>query len=92
MAPAFTTFSTKYMRQKAILIRITDMAQLYPHVGANGDLTPSGLDYLAEGNARLKDAGEGSAEAAMKKEFLAVAESHIAPSNAMGVKLPRANE
>jgi hypothetical protein len=71
--------------------RITDPNELYSHVGPNGDLTVGGVDKLRS-EIEGRKTPEGTAESAMKKNFLEMAETKIAPTNALGIKLPKTNE
>ena len=60
--------------------RITDPAQLYSHVGPNGDLTISGVEKLTQ-EIQSRRTPEGEAEGEMRKAFLANAHNQIAGTN-----------
>jgi hypothetical protein len=60
--------------------KLTDPAELYSHVGQNGDLTVSGVDKLTA-EIQSRRTPEGEAEAEMRKAFLSNARGEISGTN-----------
>ena len=72
--------------------RITDVNQLYPRLGPNGDLTMAGVEKL-RGEIDLRKSPEGSAEAEMKKTFLEFAKKHISGEDqGLNIKDPKGEQ
>lgn len=73
-------------------MRITDPAQLYSHVGPEGDLSLAGLDKLRQ-EISGKKTPDGAAEGEMKKQFLANAKGQISGTNeGLHIKDPKGDE
>ena len=72
--------------------RITDVNQLYPRLGPNGDLTMAGVEKL-RGEIDLRKSPEGAAEGQMKTEFLRVAKGQITGSDeGLHIKDPKGDQ
>jgi muramidase (phage lysozyme) len=72
--------------------RVTDPAQLYGHVGPNGDLTVQGVDKLVT-EIQSRRSPEGVAESEMRAQFFRNARSQITGANeGLGVKDHKGDE
>ena len=80
--PGFYTLYQQVHAPQGDPNRITDPAQLYSHVGPNGDLTVSGVEKLSQ-EIQARRTPEGESESEMKKAFFANAHNQITGKNPM---------